>query len=306
MGKNLQVAACAYKRQEPAAPRLFRGNAVGVATTLSGKGLQMLKGFTVPRSPLGTAALTPPPPWHYAGNVLAVEFWNDPDVSADILPRGVKLDSRCRGRSVALFADCQFTANSDEHLDPARYQCREFFVLLDATWQGSRIAWCPYAYADNDAAIMRGWVEGYPKKLGAVHQTRTFAATSAASAPLVNKSRFAGCVSAHGQLLAEARVILCERADHLVGLLDRPVVARRYFPQLCAGVHHKPVVDELVRCTMNNLLIANLWVGEGELIFPETHGEELDMLGPIKVGRGFRFSFSCSISDCTILADLTV
>jgi hypothetical protein len=306
VGKNLQVAACAYKRQEPAAPRLFRGNAGGVATTLSGKGLQMLKGFTVPRSPLGTAALTPPPPWHYAGNVLAVEFWNDPDVSADILPRGVKLDSRCRGRSVALFADCQFTANSDEHLDPARYQCREFFVLLDATWQGSRIAWCPYAYADNDAAIMRGWVEGYPKKLGAVHQTRTFAATSAASAPLVNKSRFAGCVSAHGQLLAEARVILRERADHLVGLLDRPVVARRYFPQLCEGVHHKPVVDELVRCTMNNLLIANLWVGEGELIFPETHGEELDMLGPIKVGRGFRFSFSCSISDCTILADLTV
>ena len=71
-------------------------NAGGIATTLSGKGLQMLKGFTVPRSPLGTAALTPPPPWHYAGNVLAVEFWIDPDVSADILPRGVKLDSRAR------------------------------------------------------------------------------------------------------------------------------------------------------------------------------------------------------------------
>jgi acetoacetate decarboxylase len=156
----------------------------------------MLKGFTVPRSPLGTAALAPPPPWHYAGNVLAVEFWNDPDVTAEILPRGVQLDSRCRGRSVALFADCQFTANSDEYLDPARYQCREFFVLLDATWRGSPIAWCPYAYADNDAAIMRGWIEGYPKKRGVVHQTRSFAAASAASAPLANKSRFAGCVSA--------------------------------------------------------------------------------------------------------------
>jgi hypothetical protein len=29
------------------------------------------------------------------------------------------------------------------------------------------------------------------------------------------------------------------------------------------------------------------------------------MLGPIRVGRGFRFSFSCSISDSEILADLT-
>jgi acetoacetate decarboxylase len=189
-------------------------------------------------------------------------------------------------------ASLQRTATS---ILSARYQCREFIVLLDATWQGSRIAWCPYAYADNDAAIMRGWIQGYPKKFGVVHQTRTFAAASAASAPLANKSRFAARASAHGQLLAEARVILRERADRLVGLLDRPVVARRYFPQLCAGVHHKPVVDELVRCTMNNLLIANLWVGEGELIFRNSR-RRARHVGPIKVGRGFRFSFSCSIS----------
>jgi Acetoacetate decarboxylase (ADC) len=266
----------------------------------------MLKGFTVPRSPLGTAVLTPPPPWHYAGDVLGVEFWNDPDVSADILPNGVELDARCRGRSVALFADCQFTASNDEYLDPARYQCREFIVLLDATWRRSQIAWCPYAYADNDASIMRGWIQGYPKKLGVVHQTRTFAAGSAASALVGNNGRFAGCVSAHGQLLAEARVILHERADQLVGLLDRPIVARRYFPRLSAGLHNKPVVDELVQCIVDNVLITNLWVGEGGLIFPEAHGEELDMLGPIRVGRGFRFSFSCSISDCAIVADLTV
>ena len=48
----------------------------------------MLKGFTVPRSPRGTAALTPPPPWHYAVDVLAVEFWSDPDMSASMLPEG--------------------------------------------------------------------------------------------------------------------------------------------------------------------------------------------------------------------------
>ena len=266
----------------------------------------MLKGFTVPRSPLGTAALTPPPPWHYTGDVLAVEFWNDPDVSADILPKGLGLDARRRGRAVALFVDCQFTASNDEYLNPARYQSREFFVLLDATWQGLRIAWCPYAYADNDAAIMRGWILGYPKKFGVVHQTRTFTAAGAASAPLAKDGKFAACMSAHGQLLAEARVILRERTDDLTGLLDRPVVARRYFPRLSAGMHERPVVDELVRSKIDDLLVTNLWVGEGKLIFPETHSEELDMLGPIRVGRGFRFSFSCSVSSREVLADLTV
>jgi hypothetical protein len=240
----------------------------------------MLKGFTVPRSPLGAAALVPPPPWHYALDVLAVEFWSDPDVSAGVLPEGVKLDARSTGRSVAVFADCQFTADGEEYLDPARYQSREFIVLLDAIWQESRIAWCPYAC--------------------------TFAAQSAASPPLARNSRFAGCLSAHGQPLAEARIILHEKAGRLAGLFDRPIVARRYFPRLRAGAHDKPVVDELVLCAMDNILITDGWIGSGELSFPEAHGEELDMLGPIKVGRGYRFTLSFSVSDSEILKDMTV
>jgi hypothetical protein len=265
----------------------------------------MLKGFTAPRSPLGVAALVPPPPWHFAGDVLAVEFWNDPDVSVQILPAGVELDRKCPGHSVALFADYQFTAQNDEYLDPARYQCRQFTVLLDAVWKGSRIAWCPYCYADNDAALMRGWIQGYPRKFGVVHQTRTFATESAASAPLAHDSRFSACMSAHGRLLVQARVTLRERAKRLVGVLDRQIVGRRYFPRLSIGMHDKPAVDELVRSVSNDPLITNIWIGEAKLDFPEAYGEELEVLGPLKVGRGYRFSFSYSVTDIEILADLT-
>ena len=221
-------------------------------------------------------------------------------------PKEVELDARSNGRSVAIFADCQFTANGEEYLDPARYQSREFIVLLDAIWHGSEIAWCPYAYTDNDAAIMMGWVQGYPKKLGAVRQTRSLLPKVQHRQPLARNSRFAACVSAHGQPLAEARVTLRDKVDRLSGLFDRPIVTRRYFPRLSAGMHDKPVVDELVLCIMDNVLITDGWVGSAELIFPETHGEELDMLGPIKVGRGYRFAFSFSVSSNEILADLTV
>jgi Acetoacetate decarboxylase (ADC) len=172
----------------------------------------MLKGFTAPRSPLGAAALVSSPPWHFAGDVLAVEFWNDPDVSVDILPTGVELDKTCPGHSVALFTDYQFTAQNDEYLDPGRYQCRGFSVLLDAMWE----TWCPYCYVDNDAALMRGWIQGYPRKLGTIHQTRTFATASMASAPLVHDGRFSACMSAHGRLLVQARVTLREEAECLV------------------------------------------------------------------------------------------
>jgi hypothetical protein len=265
----------------------------------------MLKGVTAPWSPLGATALVPPPPWHFAGDVLAVEFWNDPDLSAHVLPTGVELDEKFPGHSVALFTDYQFTAQNDEYLDPARYQSRGFSVLLDAMWKGSRIAWCPYCYADNDAALMRGWIQGYPIKFGTVHQTRTFPTASPASAQLAHDSRFSACMSAHGRLLVQARVTLREKAERLVGVLDRRIVGRRYFPRLSAGLHDKPAVDELVQCISDHLLITNIWIGEGKLIFPEAYGEELEMLGPLRVGRGYRFSFSYSVNDIEILADLT-
>jgi hypothetical protein len=43
----------------------------------------------------------------------------------------------------------------------------------------------------------------------------------------------------------------------------------------------------------------------GELSLPEAYGEELEVLGPLEVGRGHSFSFSYSVVDIEILADLT-
>jgi hypothetical protein len=52
----------------------------------------MLKGFSVPKSSFGQAALTPPQPWHYSSDVVGVEFWTDPEASAATLPRGLSPD----------------------------------------------------------------------------------------------------------------------------------------------------------------------------------------------------------------------
>jgi hypothetical protein len=113
------------------------------------------------------------------------------------------------------------------------------------------------------------------------------------------------CMSAHGRLLVQARVTLREKVERLVGVLDRRIVGRRHFPRLSAGMHDKPAVDELVRCVSDHLLITNIRVGEGALNFPEAYGEELEILGPLQVGCGYRFSFSYSVTDIEISADLT-
>jgi hypothetical protein len=40
------------------------------------------------------------------------------------------------------------------------------------------VMWCPYIYFDNDAALARGWTQEFPKKMGSIFQTRTFAAAA--------------------------------------------------------------------------------------------------------------------------------
>ena len=56
-----------------------------------------------------------------------------------------------------MFVDWQFTASDDEYLDPARYQYREAFVLIDAALGSRPVTFCPFIYVDNDAALARGW-----------------------------------------------------------------------------------------------------------------------------------------------------
>ena len=55
-----------------------------------------------------------------------------------------------------MFLDWQFTAQDDEYLEPARYQYREAFILVDAMYRDVPVLWCPYIYLDKDAALARG------------------------------------------------------------------------------------------------------------------------------------------------------
>ena len=165
----------------------------------------MLQGFSVPLTPQGESALAKLPPWHYSSDCIAVEYWTDPRAVAALLPSGVVPDEPSNGRAFFWFLDWQFTGSHDELTDPARYQYREAFVLVEAIFEGKPINYCPYIFVDNDAAIARGWAQGFPKKFGSIFQTRSFSAPSPAAAPLAKGSRFGASVRmGNGVLVAAA------------------------------------------------------------------------------------------------------
>jgi hypothetical protein len=265
----------------------------------------MLKGFTVPLTSQGESALAKLPPWHYSSDCLVVEYWANPAAIAELLPPDVRPDTKARGRAFFWFLDWQYTGSHDELTDPARYQYREAFVLVEALFEGTPINYCPYIFVDNDAAIARGWAQGFPKKFASIYQTRTFSAPSLAAARLENGSRFGGSVAAHGERLATARIQLEESVADPLTVFNRPTVMRRYFPQLAAGRQDKPAVDELTMSLTDNLAIVDLWTGTAELKIPEVAGEDMHLIAPSRVGRGYRLGMAYSVTDLRILKDYT-
>ena len=261
----------------------------------------MLKGYMVPQTPEGKSAATPAPPWHYSSDSIAVEYWTDPGAIASVLPPGMEPDRESDGRAFFWFLDWQFTASNDELTDPARYQYREAFLLVEARLDGRPVNLCPYIFVDNDAALARGWIQGYPKKLGSIFQTRSFAAPNPAAAPIARGSRFGASVSAHGERMATARIQLEEAVPDPTKIFNRPTIIRRYFPQLTAGRQDKPAVNELTLSKMDDLTFTQVWSASAELTIPEVAGEDMSRLAPRRVGKGYRFSMSYSVTDLPIL-----
>lgn len=265
----------------------------------------MLKGFNYPLTPKGLSSLNPPPPWYYSSDFLNIEFWSNPAAVAAVLPDGLDADPSSPGHGHALFYDWQFTGANDEYLDPARYQYREFFILLDALYEGRAVSYCPYIFVDNDAAIARGWTQGYPKRFAQVFQTRYYAATGKAGPALEPGSKFAGTLSSAGQRLAHGHVTLKEPVKDLSKLRQRPVVNLLHVPRLAAGRQDKPAIHELVENVPRDVKIEQAWIGEGQLSLPVVHGEELSDLAPVRCGAGIRASMAYIVDDLKTLKDLT-
>jgi acetoacetate decarboxylase len=265
-----------------------------------------MQGFSVPLSPEGRAGLAPPPPWFYAGSLLLVAYRADPAAVAAVLPPGLAPDDGDPGGCVALFAEWAYASTGGgEPADPVRSQYHEFLLLVNAEYDGTPVHTCPYVYVDRDASMARGWIQGWPKKIGSVHTTRAFPLASPAAPRIAAGGRFGASLSANGRRLAEATVTLAEVSPDPVFLGRRPVINVRHFPRLTAGRHDRPAVHELVRSRLASVVRTDVWQGSASLAYFPAPDQELASLAPRQVGRGYRYSTAFEVCDLEVLRDLT-
>jgi acetoacetate decarboxylase len=265
-----------------------------------------LEGYTTPRTPRGKAGLVPPPPWHYVGDFLVVDFHADPDAATSLLPEGLEPFAEDPGRCAAVFADWQsFSEGGDELTDPVRSQYHECYLVVNALLDGAPVTFCTFIWVDQDFALARGHIQGFPKKLGQVWMTRTFNLETTAANPIAPGAPFGAGCSARGRELVRAKVTLETPSQSGSLHTDPPLTNVRYFPRLAAGRHDEPQVHELVRARSRDRSVSEIWEGTAELTLTGAPGEEHDLLAPVDVVRGYRFTFAYTVDDLETVKELS-
>jgi acetoacetate decarboxylase len=177
--------------------------------------------------------------------------------------------------------------------------------VVNALLEGEPVTTCPYIWVDRDFALARGWVQGFPKKLGSIHMTRLFPLSSKAGPELAAGARFAGTLAAADRRLAFGALTLGRESAEGPTHNDPPLVNVRHFPRLAAGQHDEPAVHELVRARSRDRTISPIWEGTAELELYPAPNEELAALAPLRVGKGFRFTFAYTVEDLETVRDYT-
>ncbi len=250
-----------------------------------------LVGYTLPLTRTGRSSLVPPPPWHYSGDFLVIEYRADPAAAEALLPPELEADETI-GAAAAIFADWQTCSDSgDELLDPVRAQYKEFFVVLACRYRGEPVTRCPFMWVDRAMPLVRGHVQGFPKKAGSIWITRPVA-VGRAGPRLAAGGRFGATLAASDRRLVEATLTLSSLSEEGPTVNSPPLFNTRFFP---AWDPDSEPLHEHVWAGGRDREVSPIWEGEPTLRFFDSPVDELAALAPVALGRGFWFSFGYTV-----------
>ncbi|MEU6993999.1 acetoacetate decarboxylase family protein [Streptomyces sp. NPDC046465] len=234
-----------------------------------------VRGYLHPKTATGAASIVPAPPWHYSGDMLTIEYRTDPERVRELLPSPLEPAAEDPGAVALIWADWQSCAASgQELLDPVRSQYQEAFAVVRCTYRDRTYSRCVHIWVDKDFALLRGIHQGYPKKLGAIHQTRPHPFGPAPR--IASGARFGATLAAADRRLAQAVVTLREPSATGGFVNAHPMAHHRWLPSIEKGGGY--ALDELVESRAASFEAGQPWRGDAELELFASPTEELARL----------------------------
>jgi acetoacetate decarboxylase len=255
-----------------------------------------LTGWTLPQSPTGRSAMLPAPPWHYSGEVIAVDYRAEPDAVARYAPPG--FEPAGDGSCSFVFCDWASAADDDPRIkdDPSKGQYKEAYLVMHGTFGDKRAGRVPFIYVDSELSLVRGLIQGFPKKLGSIHMTRPVE-VGRGGAHKRPGERFRAHVSAHGRRAVDLTVTIDEAREKTYPKgVAAPLVHTRLWPAIDRT---EPAVHELSRGTIEGFELGTVWHGSAELEIGRTEHDEIADLAPVEVGDGWVMAMAFSVTGGT-------
>jgi len=251
----------------------------------------MLTGFTPPYTSTGRSSLAVAPPWHYAGQVLSLSFPVDDETANALLPVGF---GRSIGSCAGHFCEWQATTDGSELTDPVYAQYKEFLVLIEAERNGEHVNYCPFIYVDQDISMVRGRLQGLPKKSASVWMTRSYDLDHVAAASMRRGTAFGASLAVKDRRIAEARVTLTGEAADAIGFLARRTYGLIGSPSVVGGP--SPGVPKLVRADVSHKVQGPAFAATGTLAFFDSPRDELALLQPTGPAAASVSTFALTVS----------
>jgi len=252
-----------------------------------------LKGYTLPLTTKGKSSIVEPPPWHYGGEVMQLVFRTDEKRVRKLIPPPLEIGPE-PGRGIVWFVEWVSVSESNPDLafiNPERAVYRECLVMVQCSFRGEPGYVVPYIWVDNDFTLMRGFVQGFPKKLGRIYRTKLSELNPKTGGKRVG-AKMKGICEAHGERIVEGSLVFTRQA----AASELPAVRfylMRHFPNI--EDPSKPAVHELAISKISDVKVADVWAGDAELKFFESALEEIADLSPIEILGGFFHSMGMTI-----------
>jgi acetoacetate decarboxylase len=241
--------------------------------------------YTHPFSKSGNSQIVPPPPYYYGVEYLAAHVFFNKEKLKEILPSFLDTD----GEGWIYVADFVTISNDKWNLmyeDPSFTQYKEAAIGLKIYFEGKNYLYFPFMWVDKDWALVRGWVNGYPKKIGTVYLTKL-----SKLLPDYNSRRenlILGGYLLRDSKLIDLKVTLRRKVTEIPLSKFGKTLTIRYFPK--TGENEQEV-SELVTVEKVDSKIDDIWEGDAEVQIKGGINDELQYFEIEKVMAGYSYDY---------------
>jgi acetoacetate decarboxylase len=259
-----------------------------------------MAGLTHFRTPSGTAGMIDECPYGWGADVVTVYFRCDPERLQQLLPGSLKAaDGLCMAY-IGMF----HSASEDrpramlDNPDGAYY--REAGLWIACIHTGRPGYFPAFVWVDREWSLVRGWLNGYPKKLANVAFGRPHPLN-----PVTGKlgvgAAVGGICSRHGHTLLRLGLTV-ERLGSTSDLQSRPATfGHRHWPALHPS---QSEVSEIVEVNRSDVVVSDIWAGRPEFHLGRAPDEELDWFTPTEIISGLTYSYGFRIAGAKLVEPL--